>query len=67
MKRTKLKKKHLISAALQQNGYPKEFIQRTVRKHIREKEQSREHPEEEPEHTKSINLPYIQGLSEQLK
>ena len=63
----KIEEKHLISAALQQNGYPKEFIQRTVRKHIRRKEQSREHPEEEPEHTKSINLPYIQGLSEQLK
>ena len=63
----KIEEKHLVSAALQQNGYPKEFIQRTVRKHIRRKEQSREHPEEEPEHTKSINLPYIQGLSEQLK
>ena len=63
----KIEEKHLISAALQQNGCPKEFIQRTVRKHIRRKEQSREHPEEKPEHTKSINLPYIQGLSEQLK
>ena len=56
----KIEEKHLISAALQQNGYPKEFIQRTVRKHIRRKEQSREHPEEEPEHTKSINLPRTQ-------
>ena len=63
----KIEEKHFISAALQQNTYPKEIIQRTVRKHIRRKEQSREHPEEEPEHTKSINLPYIQGLSEQLK
>ena len=52
----KIEEKHLISAALQQNGYPKEFIQRTVRKHIRRKEQSREHPEEKPEHTRSINL-----------
>ena len=49
----KIEEKHLISATLQQNGYPKEFIQRTVRKHIRRKEQSKEHPEEEPEHTKS--------------
>ena len=32
-----------------------------------EKEQPREHPEEEPKQTKSINLPYIQRLSEQLK
>ena len=63
----KIEVKHLISAALQQNGYPKEFIQRTVRKQIRRKEQLRGHPEEEPEHTKTINLPYIQGLSEQLK
>ena len=62
----KIEEKHLISAALQQNGYPKEFIQRTVKKHIRRKEQSREHPEEEPEHTKSTNLLYIQGLSEQM-
>ena len=30
-------------------------------------EQSRERPEEEPNQTKSINLPYIQELSEQLK
>ena len=29
-----IEEKHLISAALQQNGYPKEFIQKTVRKHI---------------------------------
>ena len=62
----KIEEKHLISAALQQNGYPKEFIQRTVRRHIRRKEQSREQPEEEPKHTKSINLPYIQGLKRAL-
>ena len=48
-------------------GYPKEFIQRTVEKHHRRKEQPRGRPEEEPKQTKSINLPYPQGLSEQLK
>ena len=52
-KKDKIEEKHLISAALQQNGYPKEFIQRTVRKHIRRKEHSRQHPEEELEHTKA--------------
>ena len=31
--------KHHVLAALQQNGYPKEFIQRTVKKHNRRKEQ----------------------------
>ena len=45
----------------------KEFIQRTVKKHNRRKERAREHPDEEPKQTKSINLPYIQGVSEQLK
>ena len=43
------------------------MIQKTVKKHNRRKEQPREHPEEEPKQTKSINLPYIQGLSEQLE
>ena len=37
-----------LLAALQQNGYPKEFIQTTVKKHNRRKEQPRERPEEEP-------------------
>ena len=63
----KIEEKHHILAALQQNGYPKEFIQRTVEKHNRRKEQPRERPEEEPKQTKSINLPYIQGVTEQLK
>ena len=62
----KIEEKHHILAALQQNGYPKEFIQKTVKKHNRRQEQPREHPEE-PKQTKSINLPYIQGLNEQLK
>ena len=61
-KKDKIEEKHHILAALQQNGYPKEFIQRTVKKHHRRKEQPRERPEEEPTQTKSI-----QGLSDQLK
>ena len=63
----KIEEKHHILAALQQNGYPKQFIQRTVKKHNRRKEQPRERPEEEPKQTKSVNVPYIQGVSEQLK
>ena len=49
----KIEEKHHILAALQQNGYPKEFIQRTVKKHHRRKKQPRERPEE-PKQTKSI-------------
>ena len=49
----KIEEKHHILAALQQNGYPKEFIQRTVKKHNRREEQPREHPEEEPKQTKA--------------
>ena len=63
----KIEEKHHILAALQQNGYPKQFIQRTVKKHNRRKEQQRERHEEEPKQTKGINLPYIQEVSEQLK
>ena len=63
----KIEEKHHNLAALQQNGYPKQFIQRTAIKHNRRKEQPRERPEEEPKQTKSINLPHIQGVSEQLK
>ena len=43
----KIEEKHHISAALQQNGYLKEFIQRTVKKHNMRKEQPRVRPEEE--------------------
>ena len=50
-------------AALQKNDYPKQFIQRTVKKHNRRKEQPRECPEEEPKETKSIN----QEVSAKLK
>ena len=63
----KVEEKHHNLDALQQNGYPKKFTQRTVKKHNRRKEQPRERPEEEPKETKNINLPYIQGLNEQLK
>ena len=49
----KIEEKHHILAALQENGYPKEFIQGTVKKHNRRKEQPREHPEEEPKQTKA--------------
>ena len=63
----KNEEKHHILAVLQQNGHPKEFIQRTVKKHNRRKEQPRKRPEEDPKQTKSINLPYVQGVSEQLK
>ena len=63
----KIEEKHKILAALQQTNYPKEFIQRTVQKHNRKKGQPRERPEEDPKQSKIINLPYIQGISEQLK
>ena len=63
----KIEEKHHILAALQQNGCPKEFIQRTVKKHSRRKKQPRERPEEENKQTKNINLPYIQRVSEQFK
>ena len=66
-KKDKIEEKHHILAALQQNGYPKEFIQRTVRKHSKRKERPRERPEEEHKQSKSIRLPYIQGVSGQLK
>ena len=59
-KRNKIEEKYHILAALQQNSYPKEFIQRKIKKHNSTKEHPREHPEEEHKQTKSINLPYIQ-------
>ena len=60
----KIEEKHHILAALQQNGYPKEFIQRTVKKHNRRKEQPRDCPEEESKQTKSINLPTLHPRSQ---
>ena len=56
----KIEEKCYILAALQQNSYPKEFIQITVKKHYRRKEQPRERSGEEPI---SIN---IQGLNSNL-
>ena len=38
-----------------------------MKKQNKRKEQPRERPEEEPTQTKRINLPYIQGVSEQFK
>ena len=38
LKLTKIKEKHYIQAILQQNGYPKDFIQRTINKHNRRKD-----------------------------
>ena len=66
-KRTKLKKSitswlHYNKTAIQKNSSKK-----TVKKHNRRKQQPRERPENEPKQTKSINLPYMQGVSEQLK
>ena len=49
----KTEEKHHILAALQQNGCPKAFIQRTVEKHHRRKKQPRERPEEEPKKPKA--------------
>ena len=45
----------------------KKFIQRMIKRHIRRKEQLIECLEEEPEQNKCIRLPYIKGISEQLK
>ena len=57
-----------ILAALQQNGYPKDFFMQTVKQHNRRKEQTTEVTEEESKPNKKINLPYIQGASsEQLR
>ena len=58
-------------AALQQNGYPTDFIMKTVKQHNRRKERITEVTEEESKPNKKINPPlpppYIQGASEQLR
>ena len=59
-------KQHIL-AALQQNGYPRDFIMKTVKQHSRKNEQTRKVTEEESKPNKKINLPYIQGASEQLR
>ena len=52
-------KQHIL-AALQQNGYPRDFIMKTVKQHNRRKEQTTEVTEEESKPNKKINFPYIQ-------
>ena len=59
-------KQHILTA-LQQNGYPRDFIMKTVKQHNRRKEQTAEVTEKESKPNKKINLPYIQGASEQLR
>ena len=49
----KIEEKHHILPELQQNGYPKEFIQRTVKKHNRRKEK----PSQESAQKKSLSKP----------
>ena len=56
-----------ILTALQQNGYPRDFIMKTIKQHKRRKERTTEVTEEEFKPNKKINLPYIQGASEQLR
>ena len=56
-----------ILAALQQNEYPRDFIMKTIKQHNRRKERTTEVTEEESQPNKKINLPYIQGASEQLR
>ena len=57
-------KQHIL-ATIQQNGYPRDFIMRTVKQHNRRKERTAEVTEEESKPNKKINLSYIQGASEQ--
>ena len=59
-------KQHVL-AALQQNGYPRDFIMKTIKQHNRRKVRTTEVTEEESKPNKKINLPYIQGASEQLR
>ena len=59
-------KQHIL-AALQQNGYPRDFMMKTVKLHNRRKERTTEVTEEESKLNKKIDLPYIQGASEQLR
>ena len=63
----KEEEKQNILAALQQDGYPRDFIMKTVKQNNRRKEQTTEVTEEESKPNMKINLPYIQGESEQLR
>ena len=59
-------KQHIL-AALQRNGYPRDFIMKTIKQHNRRKERTTEVTEAESKPNKKINVPYIQGASEQLR
>ena len=58
-----------ITKVLQSNGYSKQFIDKTRRQwHLKQQNKINNQPaEKEPEPVRRINLPYIQGISEQLQ
>ena len=58
-----------ITKVLQSNGYSKQFIEKARRQwHLKQQNKNNNQPaEKEPEPDRRINLPYIQGLSEQLQ
>ena len=58
-----------ITKVLQSNGYNKQFIDKTRRQwHLKKQNKNNNQPaEKEPEPVRRINLPYIQGISEQLQ
>ena len=59
-------KQHILTA-LQQNGYPRDFIMKTAKQHNRRKEQTTKVTEEESKPNKKINLPYVPGANEQVR
>ena len=58
-----------ITKVLQSNGYSKQFIDKTRRQwHLKQQNKNNnQSAEKEPEPVRRINLPYIQGISEQLQ
>ena len=57
-----------ITKVLQSNGYSKQFIDKTRRQwYLKQQNKNNQPAEKEPEPIRRINLPYIQGLSEQLQ
>ena len=58
-----------ITKVLQSNGYSKQFIDKTRRQwHLKQQNKNNNKPaKNEPELVKGINLPCIQGISEQLQ
>ena len=58
-----------ITKVLQSNGYSKQFIDKTRRQwHHKQQNKNNNQPAvKEPEPVRRINLPYIQGISEQLQ